>query len=174
MEAMDPDYCGIVTTPIPTSMKYSSQVWYGPMESQLGEDVKKLRLHSTSEWKVVNRLLKRCKRVYVETKSDCNNAIRAICIQLHVPKEVTLEILRHQVAEYMVQEALFFEPKMRVYLQRKKISFNAYIIRVYNGNIWIDEFMLGAVGWMFNIRVSIISPHFTDFWSIFHDGHDLT
>ena len=25
---------------------------------------------------------------------------------------------------------------------------------------------------MFNIHVSIISPHFTDFWSIFHDGHD--
>ena len=108
MEAMDPDYCGIVTTPIPTSMKYPSQVLYGPMESHLGEDVKKLQLHSTSKWKVVNRLLKRCKRVYVETKSDRNNAIKAICIKLHVPKEVTPEILRHQVAEYMVQEALFF------------------------------------------------------------------
>ena len=91
---------------------------------------------------------------------------------MHTPKEVTPEILRHQVAEYMVQEALFFEPKMRVYLQQKKMSFNAYIMGVYNGNIWIDEFMLGAVGWMFNIRVSIISPYFTDFWSIFHDGHD--
>ena len=172
MEAMDPDYHGIVTTLIPSSMKYPSQVVYGPIEKHLGEDVKKLQLHSTSEWKVVNGLLKRCKRVYVETKSDRNNAIRAICIQLHTPKEVTPEILRHQVAEYMVQEALFFEPKMRVYLQQKKMSFNAYIMGVYNGNIWIDEFMLGAVGWMFNIRVSIISPHFTDFWSIFHDGHD--
>ena len=172
MEAMDPDYRGIVTTPIPSSMKYPSQVVYGPMEKHLGEDVKKLRLHSTSEWKVVNGLLKQCKRVYVETKSDRNNAIRAICIQLHTLKEVTPEILRHQVAEYMVQEVLFFEPKMRVYLQWKKMSFNAYIIGVYNGNIWIDEFMLGAVGWMFNICVSIISPHFTDFWSIFHDGHD--
>ena len=58
MEAMDPDYHGIVTTPIPSSMKYPSQVVYGPMEKHLGEDVKKLRLHSTSEWKVVNGLLK--------------------------------------------------------------------------------------------------------------------
>ena len=172
MEAMDPDYRCIVTTLIPTSMKYPSQVLYGLMEKHLGEDVKKLRLHSTSEWKVVNGLFKRCKRVYVETKSDRNNAIRAICIQLHVLKEVTPEILRHQVAEYMVQEALFFEPKMRVYLQRKKISFNAYIMGVYNGNIWIDEFMLGAGGSMFNIHVSIISLHFPDFWSIFHNGHD--
>ena len=56
----------------------------------------------------MNGLLKPCKRVYVETKSDHNNTIRAICIQLHTPKEVTPEILRHQVAEYIVQEALFF------------------------------------------------------------------
>ena len=150
---MDPDYPGIVTTPIPSSMKYPRQVVYGPMEKHL-EDVKKLRLHSTSEWKVVNGLLKQCKRVYVETKSERNNAIRAICIQFHNPKEVTPEILRYQVAEYMVQEVLFFEPKMRVYLQRKKMSFNAHIMGVYNGNIWIDEFMLGAVGRMFNIHLN--------------------
>ena len=101
MEAMDPDYRGIVSTPIPSSMKYPSQVLYGLLEKHLGEDVKKLRLPSTSKWKVMKGLLKRCKRVYVETKSDHNNAIRAICIQLHLPKEVTPEIFRHQVAEYI-------------------------------------------------------------------------
>ena len=42
MEAMDPDYRGIVTTLIPSSMKYPSQVVYGLMEKHLGEDVKKL------------------------------------------------------------------------------------------------------------------------------------
>lgn len=170
MEAMQPDYTGAVSREVPNSLKYPSQVSYGHLEKHLGEDVKKLRLHSTSEWKIVKELLQKHKRVYVPTPADYNNLVQAITIQLHVPKELTSEIFRHQIAEYIVQETQFFEPKMRAYLSRKKLSFGSYVLGVYNGTIWADEFMIGAIGRMFNIRISVISPYFSEIWNIFHDG----
>ena len=171
METMNPNQRGAASTPIPSNMKFPNQVSYGPLEKHLGDDVRKLRLHSTSEWKVVKGLLEKCNRVYIPTESNYNNGLTAICTQLHMPAEATPEIFRHQLADHMVQDTQFYEPKMRVYVQRKNLSFNAYIMGIYTGTIWIDEFMIGAVGRMFNIRISIISPFFSDIWNIFHDGH---
>ena len=163
---------GPTSAPIPSSMRLPTQVMYGPLEKHLCDDVRHLRLHSTAEWKVVKNLLEKCNRAYIPTESNHNNGITTICTQLHMPAQASSEIFRHQLADYMMQEALFFEPKMRLYLQWKKLSLNAYVMGIYTGNIWIDEFMIGAVGRMFNIRISIISPFFSDLWNIFHDGQE--
>ena len=64
----------------------------------------------------------------------------------------------------------FFEPKLRNYLSKNNITFNAYIVGVYNGTIWVDEYILGAIGKMFNIHISMILPFFNDIWNLFHDG----
>ena len=45
-----------------------------------------------------------------------------------------------------------------------------YVVGVYNGTIWVDEYILGAIGKMFNIRISMISPFFNDIWNLFRDG----
>ena len=58
---------------------------------------------------------------------------------------------------------------MKEYLQQNKLSFNAYIANVYNGNIWLDKYIVGALGKMFNMKISIISPYFTDLCNVFHD-----
>ena len=50
------------------------------------------------------------------------------------------------------------------------ILFNTYVMGVYNGRIWGDEYVLAAIGKMFNIRISVVSPFYTDIWNIFHDG----
>ena len=70
----------------------------------------------------------------------------------------------------MTQEVSFFYPKMKDYLEEINLSFNAYIMHVYNGNIWADEYMIGALGKMFNIKISVISPYYTDIWNLYYDS----
>ena len=41
---------------------------------------------------------------------------------------------------------------------------------VYNRRIWGDEYVLGMIGKMFNIWISVVSPFYMDIWNIFHDG----
>ena len=59
---------------------------------------------------------------------------------------------------------------MEDFLKKLNMSFNTYIMGVYNGHIWADEYMLGALGKMYNIRISVVSPFLSDVWNIFHDG----
>ena len=40
---------------------------------------------------------------------------------------------------------------MEEYLKIKKISYCKYLEKVFNGDIWADEYMLGAVAKMWNI-----------------------
>ena len=42
---------------------------------------------------------------------------------------------------------------------------------MYNGCVWADEFLIGAVGMMYNVRITVVSPYFSDVWNVFHDGH---
>ena len=61
---------------------------------------------------------------------------------------------------------------MEEYLKRKKISYCKYLEKVFNGDIWADEYMLGAVAKMWNIRINVVSPSYKDVWEVFHDGGD--
>ena len=70
----------------------------------------------------------------------------------------------------MTHEVSFFYPKMKDYLEEINLSFNAYIMHVYNGNILTDEYVIGALGKMFNIEISVISPYYTDIWNLYHDS----
>ena len=42
---------------------------------------------------------------------------------------------------------------------------------MYNGRVWADEFLIGAIGMMYNVRITVVSPYFSDVWNVFHDGH---
>ena len=61
---------------------------------------------------------------------------------------------------------------MEEYLKRKKISYCKYLEKVFNGDIWADEYMLGAVAKMWNIRINVVSPSYKDVWEVFHDRGD--
>ena len=117
---------------------------------------------------MVNKHLDRYRRCCVPTTGDHNNLIRAVVVQLKTTKDLTFEILRHQISEYMANVVVFFYLIMKEYLRKLKIGYNAYIKLLYQGKIWADEFMLGDIRRMFNIRISVISAYYTDIWNVFH------
>ena len=57
------------------------------------------------------------------------------------------------------------------YLKLKQLTFTSYVIGVYNGRVWADEFLIGAIGMMYNVRITVVSPYFSNVWNVFHDGH---
>ena len=59
---------------------------------------------------------------------------------------------------------------MEHYLKENRLSFSSYIVNLYNSNIWADEFMLGALAKMFDIKISIVSPSYDDVWKVYHES----
>ena len=72
----------------------------------------------------------------------------------------------------MTEFAYFFFPHMEEYLKEKKISYCKYLENIYNSDIWTDNYILGAIAKMWNIRINVISPSYRDVWEVFHDGGD--
>ena len=164
------EYCGPYTTEVPAIMKLPEQRTYSSAESHLLEATKKLRLSINTDWKRVTQFLDKCECDYIETDTGNNNALEAIRMQLHVPKDFTAQMLRHQVAETFAQYPEFFAAKMKDYLKNCNLTYTQYVFAVYRGDVWCDEYMLGTIGRMFNIRISIISPFFNAVWNLYHDG----
>ncbi|MCG8626323.1 MAG: hypothetical protein MJE68_30535, partial [Proteobacteria bacterium] len=169
---MKDKYAGSVDVDINSLLKYPQKVPYGVESLHLEDRTKKLWLRTNQDMKRVDMFLEKCHRSFIETDAGNNNAIHAICMQLHMPKNFNANMLRHQFAEYLVQCADFFEPKMENYLKNNNLTFSAYVHAVYKGDIWSDEFILGGIGRMFNIRISMISPFFNEIWNIYHDGKE--
>ena len=48
-------------------------------------------------------------------------------MQLHVPKDFKVHMLRHLVAEHFAFYLDFFAPKMEKYLKESKIGYNRYV-----------------------------------------------
>ena len=57
------------------------------------------------------------------------------------------------------------------YLKSKQLTFTSYVIGVYNGCVWADEFLIGAIGMMYNVWITVVSPYFSNVWNVFRDGH---
>ena len=103
-----------------------------------------------------------------------NNVIEAICLQLHVPKKYSNDMMRHQLASFLIKKLIFFYPLVESQLKTLNINFCTYVHGIYSGEIWGDDIMIGANGKMFNIRISIVSPYYNDIWNVYHDGHYLS
>ena len=69
----------------------------------------------------------------------------------------------------MVEQVNFY-PITKDYLNDIRMPFKTYIRQLYRGNIWGDKYMLGAFRKMCNIKISVISPYYTDIWNVFHDS----
>ena len=163
-------YSGDYSVNVPEEMKFPTQIQYGQKHKHLNPMVKKLKLRSSGDYNHVNRFLERLERVGIATDEGNDNIFRAVRIQLHSPRNFNDSMFRHQIASYMVEIVDFLFPIMKNYLEQMKISFNTYVMGVYNGRIWGDEYVLATIGKMFNIRISVISPFYTDIWNVFHDG----
>ena len=89
-------------------------------------------------------------------------------VQLKTPKGLTSQIVRHQLAQYMASEVVFFFPIMEEYLKKHHISYNSYVKGIYHGTIWADKYVIGALSRMFNVKITVISPYYSDVWNVFH------
>ena len=138
------EYLGEYSVNVPEDMKYPTQVEYDEKHKYLSATVKKLKLRSCGYFNSVNRFLKRLERVGIPT-DDGNNMFCAVRIQLHCPQRYNDDMFRHQIASYMVEIVDFLHPIMKQYLDEMKISFNTYVMAVYNSRIWGDEYVLATI-----------------------------
>ena len=141
------------------------------MDKYLSDAVKKIRGRMTIHLNRVDKYLDTLDRVAIATDGGYNNLFKAIRMQLHVPKCFTEDMMRHQLSSYLIERVEFFYPQMVDYLKSKQLTFTSYVIGVYNGHVWADEFLIGAIGMMYNVRITVVSPYFSDVWNVFHDGH---
>ena len=78
------------------------------------------------------------------------------------------QIVRYQLAQYMVSEVVFFFPIVKENLEKHHISYNSYVKGIYHGAIWADKYIIGALSRMLNIKITVISPYYSDVWNVFH------
>ena len=141
------------------------------MDKYLSDAVKKIGGCMTIHLNRVDKYLDTLDRVAIATDGGYNNLFKAIRMQLHVPKHFTEDMMRHQLSSYLIERVEFFYPQMVDYLKSKQLTFTSYVIGVYNGHVWADEFLIGAIGMMYNVRITVVSPYFSNVWNVFHDGH---
>ena len=170
IEELPLKYSGKVNINIPQFMSSPEVRSYGPMDQFLPDLAKKMFLRSSDELNIVQKYLDMCERVIIPMDKGGNNLIRSVMTQIHMPKNFTEQMFRHQLASYFVESVDFLYPIMRKYLDTNKLTFSSYVMAVYHGTIWADEFIIGAISMLFNIRISIISPLFSNIWHVYHDG----
>ena len=170
LKELSDEYSGEYSVKVPEEVHYPSLLEYSEKHEHLKPAVKDLKLSSSGDFNRVNRFLERLNRVGIPTDVGHNNLFKAIRIQLHCPGTYTDEKMRHQIASYMIEIVDFLFPIMEPYLKRLNISFNTYVMAVFNGRIWADEYILGTIGKMFNVCISVVSPYLSDVWNVFHDG----
>ena len=106
----------------------------------------------------------------VETEGGSNNLFHAVLLQLHIPRGLTPDIVCHQLAAYMTLQVSFFYPKMKDYLKDINLAFNACIMHLFYRIIWADEYIIGALGKMSNVKISVVSPYYTDIFNVYHNN----
>ena len=171
VEELPMRYVGDANLKILLTMQCPVPISYGPMDKYLPDAVKKIHGCMTIHLNRVDKYLDTLDRVAIATDGGYNNLFKAIRMQLHVPKRFTEDMMRHQLSSYLIERVEFFYPQMVDYLKSKQLTFTSYVIGVYNGRVWADEFLIGAIGMMYNVRITVVSPYFSNVWNVFHDGH---
>ena len=106
-----------------------------------------------------------------QTKPDGNCLFSAILDQITHPDGYTAEMLRRQTSFYMARYAHVFFPLVQYDLENDE-SYESYLVNIFDGNLWADDIMIAAIGRMFNLSITIISPRFDEAMHLFHDVKD--
>ena len=43
-------------------------------------------------------------------------------------------------------------------------------MHLFYRNIWADKYIIGALGKMLNVKISVVSPYYTDIFNVYHDS----
>ena len=153
---------------VPEVFKYSSDTDHEKTHASLSTKCKEMKLRSQLSYEFVSKYLTKYNQCAISTKVDNNSLICSVIVQLKTPKGLTSQIVRHQLAQYMVSEVVFFFPIVKEYLGKHRISYNSYVKGIYHGTIWADKYIIGALFRMVNIKITVISPYYSDVWNVFH------
>ena len=139
-------------------------------QKDLSETAQKLRFKFEKEYDSIKKDLDNLGRSPIQVRPGMNCAFEAICIQVYTPPGYNAYMLRRQACCFMAEFVHVFFPLMKNYLEERKIGFTMYLEKMFTGEIWCDEFVLAAIGKMWQIRITIVSPFYVPPWDIFHNG----
>ena len=165
---MAPRYVRQYSAEVPEVFKYSSDTDHEKTHASLSTKCKEMKLQSQLSYEFVSKYLTKYNRCAISTKVDNNSLIHSVIVQLKTPKGLMSQIVRHQLAQYMASEVVFFFPIVKEYLEKHRISYNSYVKGIYHGTIWADKYIIGALSRMLNIKITVISPYYSDVWNVFH------
>ena len=80
-------------------------------------------------------------------------------------------LMRH-AAYYLLKNPDTFQEYALWYLEDNNESWESYCMNIYYGNIWADDLVAAAIGKLFNVSVTIVSPAFEKPLNLFHDESD--
>ena len=163
---MAPRYVREYSAEVPEVFKYSSDTDYEKTHATLSTKCKEMKLRSQLSYEFVSKYLTKYNWCAISTKVDNNSLIRSVIVQLKTPKGLTSQIVRHQLAQYMASEVVFFFPIVKEYLENHRISYNSYVKGIYHRTIWADKYIIGALSRMLNIKITVISLFYSDMYGM--------
>ena len=99
-----------------------------------------------------------------------SNMLRALLKQMFLPNNYTTKDFHSQIDVFMAHEVHYFYPRISDYLNKKGLTYKAYVTGVGVGDISADKFMILAISRMWNISISTLSPTFNGMWNLYHES----
>ncbi|MCG8624589.1 MAG: hypothetical protein MJE68_21665, partial [Proteobacteria bacterium] len=88
---------------------------------------------------------------------------------LHHKELFNEDLLQKQIALHMLKHANLFYPYVQQDLLDNNESYESYCVNIFYGKVWGDDFILSALGHMFNVAITLISPCFDQQMDLFHE-----
>ena len=88
---------------------------------------------------------------------------------LHHKEKYNSKFMQRQVGLHLLKHANLFYPFVQHDLEAMNESYESYCVNVFTGQVWGDDLILSAIGHMFNIAITIITPCFDKPVALFHE-----
>ena len=158
-DEMDEIYKTTYDEPLDKQFKFPVNRFSVP-QKDLSKTAQKLCFKFEKEYDSIKKDLDNLGRSPIQVRPSMNCAFEAICIQVYTPPGYNAYMLRCQACCFMAEFVHVFFPLMKNYLEERKIGFTTYLEKMFTGEIWCDEFVLAAIGKMWQIHITIVSPFY--------------
>lgn len=155
--------------PWPDDRLYKHPPRYTPDKSaEMDETAKKLFLASNDDYQLIQNWLQLLDREPIEVEANQYCVYSAILKQFAHPKGYTVSKFKLHIAYYIGYYLDFFEPYISPILEKTGQSVYSYIMNIAIGKNWGDRIVVGAISRMFQVKITILSPHYKTPWKVFH------
>ena len=135
----------------------------------ISEEAQKCYMWSNEEYESVCDKIAKYGRIPDPVPIDGHCMFTAVMKQCKLNPNFKVEDMRHQVAYFLSKLPEQFYQYSIPYLEDQ--SFESYILNVWLGLSYGDELCLGVLGYMWNLKITIVSPDMLDV-KIFHTDEE--